>query len=117
MIGGEDEDENQARFKIAKGFDFAQIVNWKLFEAMKASAPSSTRAAHVKDLEILLSFDGRTDKEYNDAIDAINKELSPNGGAITDYKNFSERGLRVMVALIKRKGYGGGTDADIDDDF
>jgi len=118
MIEQDDENEGQARFKIAKGFDFAQTVNWKLFEAMHLPRRSTKRAEAVKDLEVLLSFDAEGDKTYNAAVDALKPEVQPNGSkVITNVEGFSDGMLRILIGLIKRKGYGGGTDADIEDEL
>jgi len=115
MIEQDEEDETQARFKVAKGFDFSQTINWKLFEAMHQPRSSSKRAASIKDLDLLLSPD--RNEKYDEGITELKAKLQPNGEtAITNYEAYSDGLLEVLLKLMKAKGYTGGMDADIADD-
>jgi hypothetical protein len=113
----EDEDEGgQARFKVSKGFDFAQTVNWKLFEALHSPRRSSKRADSLKDLQETLSFDW--DEIYHQEINDLDKKLRPHGEReIADAEAYNSGLHMVLIGLIKRKGYGGGTDIDLDDEL
>jgi hypothetical protein len=116
MIEADDEQEGEARFKVAKGFDFAQTVNWKLFDALHSPRRSSKRADALKDLQELLSHDW--DPAYHLGIKALDKKLRPNGEKVISDTEAYNSGLHsVLVGLIKRKGYAGGTDADIEDEL
>jgi hypothetical protein len=116
MIEQDEEDEGQSRFKVAKGYDFAQTVNWKHFEAMHFPRRSSKRADALKDLQEILCKDW--DQDYHQDIVNLDKELRPNGEkVIADVEAYNSGLNKVLVRLIKRAGYGGGTDASIDEEL
>ena len=116
LVEDEEEPETQVRFGVAQGFNFPNTVNEKLSEAMHRAPASRERAESVKDLDILLSCE--RDPDYEKQIAAVKGQLLPDGkDTHDDYEAYSDHLLVILLALMKRKRYTGGTDADYGDEF